>query len=47
VKKPGEIPRADQEAFLQDVRDRGGVGLCVHSLRELEEQLRPFLEDGR
>jgi hypothetical protein len=43
VKKPGEQARADQETFLQDIRDRGGIGLCVHSLRELEEQLRPFL----
>ena len=43
VKKPGEKPRADQEAFLQDIRDQGGIALCVHSLRELEEQLQPFL----
>jgi hypothetical protein len=43
VKKPGEKPRADQEAFLQDIRAQGGIGLCVHSLRELEEQLKPFL----
>lgn len=43
VKKPGEKPRADQESFLQDIRDQGGIALCVHSLRELEEQLRPFL----
>jgi hypothetical protein len=45
VKKPGEKPRADQEAFLQDIRDQGGIGLCVHSLRELEERMRPFLHD--
>ena len=43
VKKPGEKARADQEAFLEEIRSRGGIGLCVHSLRELEEQLRPFL----
>ena len=43
VKKPGEKPRAEQEAFLLDIRERGGIGLCVHSLRELEDQLRPFL----
>ncbi len=45
VKKPGEKPRAEQEAFLQDIREQGGVGLCVHSLREMEEQLRPFLHE--
>ena len=43
VKKPSETARADQEAFLEEIRARGGIGLCVHSLRELEEQLRPFL----
>ncbi len=43
VKRPGEKPRTDQEAFLHDIRAQGGIGLCVHSLRELEDQLRPFL----
>lgn len=43
VKKPGEQPRPEQQAFLQAIRERGGIGLCVHSLQELEEQLRPFL----
>jgi hypothetical protein len=43
VKRPGEQPRPDQEAFLAGVRQRGGIGLCVHSLMELEEQMRPFL----
>ena len=44
VKKPGEKPRPDQQAFLQDIRAAGGIALCVHSLDELEEQLRPFLQ---
>lgn len=44
VKKPGEKPRVEQEEFLHDIRAAGGIGLCVHSLRELEEQLRPFLD---
>jgi hypothetical protein len=43
VKRPGEKPRPEQEAFLDGIRQRGGIGLCVHSLRELEEQIRPFL----
>ena len=42
-KRPGEKPRPEQEMFLREIRDRGGIGLCVHSLTELEEQLRPFL----
>lgn len=43
VKKPGEKPRPEQETFLQDIRAAGGIAVCVHSLAELEEQLRPFL----
>jgi hypothetical protein len=43
VKRPGAGARPEQEAFLDGIRQRGGIGLCVHSLRELEEQLRPFL----
>lgn len=43
VKRPGEKLRPDQEAFLADIRALGGIGLCVHCLRELEDQLRPFL----
>jgi hypothetical protein len=42
-KRPGEELRDDQAAFLQNIRDRGGIGLCVHSVAELEQQLRPFL----
>ncbi|HEY7424885.1 MAG TPA: VRR-NUC domain-containing protein [Gemmataceae bacterium] len=45
VKKPGEKPRDDQEAFLRDIREQGGGAVCVHSLGELEEQLRPFLSE--
>jgi hypothetical protein len=43
VKMPGEKPRPEQEAFLNDIRAAGGIALCVHSLRELEEQLQPLL----
>jgi len=43
VKKPGEKPRPEQDTFLEDIRAAGGIALCVHSLRELEEQLVPFL----
>lgn len=43
VKKPGEKPRTEQVDFLQDIQAAGGIALCVHSLHELEEQLRPFL----
>lgn len=44
VKKPGEKPRPEQATFLEDIRAAGGIALCVHSLRELEEQLLPFLQ---
>ena len=43
VKRPGEKPRPDQGAFLDRVNELGGVGVCVHSVRELEERLTPYL----
>jgi hypothetical protein len=43
VKRPGQKPRSEQEAFLTDIHERGGIALCVHSLHELEERLLPFL----
>jgi hypothetical protein len=42
-KRPGEQPREDQEAFLKQIRDRGGIGICVHTVGELDRQLHPFL----
>lgn len=42
TKRPGEKP-PEQEAFLREVNARGGVGICVHSVRELEAALRPYL----
>ncbi len=47
VKRPGETLRAEQEQFLEEVRQRGGIGLCIRSLTELEQQLEPFLEVRR
>ena len=43
VKRPGEKPRPEQAAFLERVNELGGVGICVHSVAELEARLRPFL----
>lgn len=43
TKRPGEKPRPDQADFLARVNALGGVGLCVHSLDELERQMRPYL----
>ncbi len=43
VKRPGEALRPEQDAFLSDIRARGGVGVCVRSLDDLEVQLRPLL----
>ena len=43
AKRVGENLRADQEEFLRRVNELGGVGVCVHSVRELEERLRPYL----
>jgi hypothetical protein len=43
VKRPGEKPRPEQQAFLDQLNAMGGIGICVHSVDELEEQLSPFL----
>lgn len=43
-KVPGKNLRPDQAEFIDNVRKRGGVALCVHTLRELEEGILPFLE---
>ena len=43
TKRPGEHLRAEQEDFLRRVNELGGVGLCVQSVRELEEKLKPYL----
>lgn len=43
TKRPGEKPRPEQQAFLDRVNELGGVGVCVHSVDELERSLRPYL----
>jgi hypothetical protein len=43
TKRPGQKLRPAQAEFLRMVNERGGIGLCVHSLKELEEQLGPHL----
>jgi VRR-NUC domain len=42
VKRPGEALREDQEVFLQEIRERGGIGLCVRSLADLEREMQSF-----
>lgn len=43
VKRPGKAPTNEQAAFLREINERGGVGICVHSVAELDAQLSPFL----
>ncbi len=43
IKKPGEKARPEQRAFLEQLTALGGIGLCVHSVTELAEQLTPYL----
>lgn len=38
------VASTDQESFLAAVRERGGVALCVWSLDDLRDGLRPILE---
>lgn len=42
VKMPKKHPSPEQEAFLQEVNNGGGIGLCVHSLEELIEGLEEY-----
>lgn len=48
-KRPGRKPTVEQEAFLQMIRDSGGLALCIHSLEELEQglNLRPSSSAAR
>lgn len=43
VKRPGKAPTNEQAAFLREINERGGIGICVHGIEELEAQLSPFL----
>ena len=43
-KRPGEGLRTDQSGFLQEIQQNDGIGICIHSLDELEAQLRPFMD---
>jgi hypothetical protein len=43
TKRPGEGLRPEQAEFLRLVNERGGIGLCVRSVTELEQRLGPYL----
>jgi len=47
VKKSGGKKSIEQEWFIEQVRQLGGVAICVRSVTELEEQLEPYLETSR
>jgi len=38
-KRPGNKPTAEQDAFLDIVRQCGGIAVCVRSIDELEQAL--------
>jgi len=42
VKMPEGRLTKDQEAFLDEVNRRGGIALCVHSVGELAEKMKPL-----
>jgi hypothetical protein len=42
-KKAGNRPSPEQAWFLEEVNRRGGVGIWVTSLRELEDRLAGYL----
>jgi hypothetical protein len=41
VKRPGNKPTPAQRSFLDRINSFGGVGLCVTSIADLEDQQRP------
>ena len=43
IKRPGGKTTEAQEAFLQRVRDAGGVALVITSVEELIQQVSPLL----
>jgi len=43
VKRPGKKPTDDQACFLAEVNRRGGIGVCVHGVDELERELEQYL----
>jgi len=43
VKQPKKKPTPEQEQFLKQVDDGGGIGFCVHSLDELIEGMEEYL----
>jgi VRR-NUC domain len=45
VKQPGKKLRPEQEEFLQEITERGGVGMCVHSLDELQADFKELSGD--
>lgn len=42
VKQPGKHPSAYQQGFLDAITERGGIGICVHSVEELEQALAGY-----
>lgn len=42
VKTPDKNPTPSQQLFLKEVNERGGIGICVHSVEELEEKLNQY-----
>lgn len=44
VKRAGGKTTTHQDYFLDQIRDLGGIALCVRSVAELEERLEPFLQ---
>lgn len=43
VKQPGNQPTDAQRIFLNTINNAGGIGICVHSVDELERLLEDYL----
>lgn len=43
VKMPKKNPTPDQHKFLDEINSKGGIGICVHSVEELDDLLEVYL----
>lgn len=43
MKRKGGKVSPEQEWFLEEIKRKGGIALCVRSVQELDDQLKPYL----
>ena len=46
VKREGGVISEAQRAFIQEVANHGGIAIVVHSVEELEDDLKEIMQDN-